>query len=501
MNSPRCFRPFLFAKRWLSKFCLVLLAITLAPALVVAAPRNAMGTEDARHLLTRTGFGAAPEEIAATARLSRRTAVDKLLAATTSEPLSPPPAALLDYQPPGRFKNLSEEEKKEAQRQQRQDGVALRAWWVSQMLGTPSPLTEHMTLFWHNHFVSSIDKVKSPALMAEQNLLLRRMALGNFGEMLHAVAKDPAMLVYLDTATSRKGQPNENFAREVMELFTLGEGHYSEQDIKEAARAYTGWSIEPETGRFKWRNPAHDDGVKTVLGHSGNFDGDDVLDILLAQPETAEFITAKLWKEFVSPTPDPREVRRIARRFRDSNYDIKTALRELFLSPAFWAKENRAALVKSPVDWVVGTCRSLELTDMPALPLTLVLRQLGQDLFAPPNVKGWPGGDAWINSNSLLARKQFADRMLRAEPQRLLARMRNADDGADLQRRMEQAVEDLRFDTGRWQRDLYLSRLTPAAVLLPLPPSVPAGGDMSMGEPAMGEQVKTLLMDPVSQLK
>lgn len=472
----------------------------LCVVLAQGAPKSraAMGVEDARHLLSRSGFGASPEEIARVARLSRNDAVAQLLDGARQEPVTPPPAAVLEYQAPRRFKDASEEEKKALQQEQKQNGVLLRGWWVEQMLTTPSPLTEHMTLFWHNHFVSSIEKVKSPKAMLEQNLLLRRNALGKFADMLHAVAKDPAMLVYLDTATSRKGQPNENFAREVMELFTLGEGHYSEDDIKEAARAYTGWSVEPDTGDFKWRPAAHDGGIKTILGRTGDFDGDAVLDILLERPETAEFITGKLWKEFISAEPDRKQLRRIADHFRNSGYDIKTALHDIFLSPAFWAKENRAGLIKSPVDWVIGTCRTLDLTSMPALPLSVVLRQLGQDLFAPPNVKGWPGGDSWINSNSLLARKQFADRMLRAEPVRLPPRLRALDGNnmQDMNRRMENAVDDLRFDTGRWQQALQQLHLSPESVLLPAVPSQPLADNLTVPE-----QVKALLMDPVSQLK
>ena len=174
---------------------------------------------------------------------------------------------------------------------------------------------------------------------------------------LHAIARDPAMVIYLDSASNRKGQPNENFAREVMELFTLGEGHYTEHDVKEAARAFTGWSIDPASGAFQFRSGAHDNGFKTVLGNSGNLDGDTVLNILLAHPQTAEFIVGKLWREFVSPTPDTAEVRRIASELRDSGYNIREALRALLMSDAFYAPSNRAVLVKSPVDLVVGTLR------------------------------------------------------------------------------------------------------------------------------------------------
>ena len=291
----------------------------------------------------------------------------------------------------------------------------MRAWWVQEMLVTPSPLTERMALFWHNHFVSSQQKVRTARLLYGQNAMLRANALGNFGTLLHAAGKDPAMLLYLDSAQNRRGQPNENFAREVMELFTVGEGHYTEQDIKEAARAFTGWSLNRETGDYMFRPGVHDYGVKTVLGKSGNFDGDAVLDILLAQPSTAEFVTTKLWREFVSPDPDAREVARIAQTFRSSNYDIKVALRALLLSDAFWARENRGTLVKSPIEFVVGTLRQLEIKPTSGLPFAVLSAGMGQNLFSPPNVKGWPGGNVWIDTNTLLARKQFVDRLARGD--------------------------------------------------------------------------------------
>ena len=390
-------------------FVLVLAAVALPAS---AAP---MGEADARHLLGRAGIGTRPADVATFAGLSREAAIERLLAPTATGDPSPPPAELLAYVSPQRLRMLSEEERKEMRKR---SGVALRAWWVDAMLRAPTPadqLRERMTLFWHNHFVSSIEKVHSPKLMLEQNRLLRRHALGSFAELLHAVGKDPAMVVYLDSATNRKGSPNENFAREVMELFTLGEGNYGERDIKEAARAFTGWSVEPETGEYRWRPFAHDEGEKTVLGIRGRLDGDAVLDILLARPETGDFVVRKLWREFVSPEPNEREVIRIGERWRASGHDMRVALRELLGGRAFWARDNRLALVKSPVDWVVGTFNTLAVEPPEAPALALALRQLGQDLFAPPNVKGWPGGDAWINSNTLLVRKQMAERLLRRE--------------------------------------------------------------------------------------
>jgi uncharacterized protein (DUF1800 family) len=234
--------------------------------------------------------------------------------------------------------------------------------------------------------------------------------------LLHAVSKDPAMLQYLDGAGSRKGRPNENFAREVMELFTLGEGHYSQRDVTEAARAYTGWTLDPNTLAYQFNPKIHDDGDKTVLGQMGAFDGDQVLDILLTQPEAATFITTELWREFISETPDPAQIALIAERFRASHYDIKTALRGLFLSEAFWDERNRGVLVKSPAEFVVGAVREFDIgyADQDASALAAQVRNFGENLFYPPNVKGWPGGENWINSSTLLARKQFIEQLFRA---------------------------------------------------------------------------------------
>ncbi|MEP7330141.1 MAG: DUF1800 domain-containing protein, partial [Betaproteobacteria bacterium] len=391
------------------------LASLLVLAVGAAHAATPMGFVDARHLLGRTGFGPTETEVKTFAAMTREQAVTVLLRDARSTTVTPPPAWALDTGPTGapRGDNVSEDTRRAFRQLQVRQGIELRGWWVQEMLVTPSPLTERMTLFWHNHFVSSQQKVRISRFMYAQNALLRANALGNFGTMLHAVSKDPAMLIYLDTAQSRKDQPNENFAREVMELFTLGEGQYGEQDIKEAARAFTGWSIDRETGQYLFRPGVHDFGVKTVLGKSGRLDGDEVLDVLLARPQTAEFITIKLWREFVSPDPDAREVKRIAQAFRSQNYDVKVVLQALLLSDAFWAGENRGTLVKSPVELVVGTLRQFELSPAAAAPFAIAVAGMGQNLMSPPNVKGWPGGEVWINSNSLLVRKQFLDRLVR----------------------------------------------------------------------------------------
>src|SRR2546428_4867283 len=315
----------------------VLSAAFVAFPAVASAP---LDYDDARHLLNRTGFGATDAEIRRMVGMTREEAARTLLAATRTSAVTAPPAWTNDAGPLRypRGVDASEMEKKQFQQEQVRDGLELRGWWLDEMVVTPSPLTERMTLFWHNHFVSSQQKVRLAQLMYRQNVTLRANALGNFGELLHAIARDPAMVIYLDSAQNRKGTPNENFAREVMELFTLGEGHYTEQDVKEAARAFTGWSIDRDSGQFMFRRFIHDTGIKTVLGRTDRLDGDQVLDILLAQPATAEFITRKLWREFVSPDPDEREVKRIAQRFRDAHYDIETALYVLFTAEAFYAK-------------------------------------------------------------------------------------------------------------------------------------------------------------------
>lgn len=375
-----------------------------------------MGEADARHLLLRTGFAPTPAEVRSYAALTRQQAVERLLVQTREQAQTPAPQWLQETLPPRpEVRAMAEAERREFAREMLRKGFELRAWWYREMLATPSPLTERMTLFWHNHFVSSLDKVKAPHLMYRQNVLLRQHALGNFGTLLHAVARDPAMVVYLDSASNRKGQPNENFAREVMELFTLGVGHYSERDIQEAARAFTGWSLDRRTYEYRFYPFLHDDGVKQVLGRSGNLNGDDVLDILLAQPATAEFIVGKLWREFVSLQPDAPEIKRLAAVFRASNYEIKPVLRALFVSDAFYAKQNQASLIKSPVELLVGAARQFQIQDLDPRLFALAGRQLGQDVFAPPNVKGWPGGEDWINSTTLLGRKQVMERLFRAQ--------------------------------------------------------------------------------------
>lgn len=381
-----------------------------------------MTPQQARHLLIRTGFAPTQAEVDKLVGLSvQRAVADILTSAVAAKPKHSPPAFVNQASPtpPNQLKTV--EERQEQRRAQIAEGVELKAWWLREMLETPTPLAERMVLFWHNHFATSQQKVVSSQAMWRQHQLFRSHALGSFASLLHGIAKDPAMLVYLDAANSRRESPNENFAREVMELFTLGEatqgGGYNEQDIKEVARAFTGWSVDRDNFSYKFRAPAHDIFSKTVLGKVGNFNGDDVLNIMLEQAACGEFIVGKLWKEFVSPTPttaDMAEIKRIAKRFANSGYAIDAVLADLFTTNAFWADSNRGSLIKSPIDLVVGTVRQFGFSYNDVLPFVLKTGQLGQNLLMPPNVKGWPGHTDWINATTLLERKSFTQQLFRS---------------------------------------------------------------------------------------
>lgn len=436
-------------------------ALVAAAAAAAHAAPQALSEDQARHLLVRTGFAPTQAEVDRIRGQSAQRAVNDIVArAQAARPLHAPPAFATGPAPIPLGYLKSKEEQQAARQQQLREGLELKTWWMREMIESPAPLAERMTLFWHSHFATSQQKVVRSQAMWHQHELLRANALGNFRTLLHGVARDPAMLVYLDGANSRKEAPNENFAREVMELFTLGEatqgGGYSEQDIKESARAFTGWSIERDDFSFRSRPAFHDTGSKTVLGQSGNFDGDAVLDVILAQPAAARFITAKLWKEFVSPVPDNAEVTRIARRLQSDGYDIATVLRDLLLSDAFWDPANRGSLIKSPVDLVVGTVRQFGFSYTDVMPFALKTAQLGQNLLVPPNVKGWPGYTEWVNATSLLERKRFTEQLFRAvelKGESKMAPMAMRPDGRmaqpDGMRPMQQMRAEFAGDTGR----------------------------------------------------
>jgi uncharacterized protein (DUF1800 family) len=288
----------------------------------------------------------------------------------------------------------------------------LKAWWAHRLLKSANPLVEKMALFWHNHFATSNAKVRSSEQMAAQNRLFREHALLNFRDLVHQIARDVAMLVWLDSNANRNRSPNENFARELMELFSLGVGNYSEKDIQETARAFTGWHVRE--GAF-WFNPIqHDTREKKVLGRSGNLDGGDVVELCLEQPAAPRFLTAKLLHAFVMPQPQKETVEALSECIRSNNFAMRPVLRQLLGSTLFFSPEARASIIKSPADLVLGALRSLE--GKPNLQSAVrLMAKLGQDLFEPPTVKGWEGGRLWINSASMLMRANFAAELATGE--------------------------------------------------------------------------------------
>ena len=375
----------------------------------------------AAHLLNRAGFGGPPAEIQRLAERGPAQAVSSLLdyeaiPDPTPNPdwAKPNPAEIFKYRED--LKTAAPEEKKKIQQEQQQlfqrQMLELRGWWLRRMTFGPRPFQEKMVLFWHGHFATSVEKVRNPYFMWRQNELFRRRATDNWERLLAEAGKDPAMLLWLDQAQSRKAHPNENFAREVLELFALGEGHYTEHDIAEAARALTGWSLEFQNEEYVYRPFIHDRGSKTFLGHTGNFDGDDVISIIVSQPQAARFITAKLWNYFAGQMPSAALNEALAANFRAHGNNFKPFLRDLFLSAEFYGDDIVRNQVKCPVQWLVGSVRVLECELPPPLLSWGMLRQLGQDLFAPPNVKGWDGGVTWITTNTLLTRYNDAQALV-----------------------------------------------------------------------------------------
>jgi uncharacterized protein (DUF1800 family) len=282
----------------------------------------------------------------------------------------------------------------------------LPAWWLHLMLHTPHPLREKLTLFWHGHFATSAAKVNDARLMYRQNELLRKYALGSFRPLLAEMARDPAMLYWLDSTTNRKLHPNENFAREVMELFSLGLGHYSEDDIQQAARAFTGWEVRYAT--FRFNRHQHDAGTKVVLGQRGTFDGEDLIGILLNQPAASRFLVGKLYRYLVSDEDPPeRLLDPLVAGYRSHDYDTRWLVGTILRSNFFYGPHAMRRQIKPPVDFAIGLVRALEGTTN-AYALAGDLVDLGQAVFYPPNVKGWDGGLSWINASTLLCRANLA---------------------------------------------------------------------------------------------
>ncbi|MDB5390420.1 MAG: hypothetical protein JWM11_6066 [Planctomycetaceae bacterium] len=344
----------------------------------------------AAHLLRRTGFGANPAAIDSAVQLGLEDTVEQL------------------------FRDLPEEQSQydqlfetlNCQFANFTDTGTSQAWWLHRMLTTANPFREKLTLFWHGHFATSINKVEDTQLMLRQIGLLRQHAWGDFRTLIHAVAKDAAMIVWLDNESNTKEHPNENFAREVMELFTCGIGNYTEKDVRAAARAFSGWHRDGIN--FAFNAEVHDTDVKQFLGKRGRFDGGDILDILLAQPATPKFIATKLLKFFATPDPAPEVIAEATDVLNRGHLNIKWFLRELFLSDYFLSDACYRKQVASPIEFLVGTLRTWKVRKPTAEHLDS-LSAMGQELLAPPNVKGWDGGRKWINSSTLAGRVEFAE--------------------------------------------------------------------------------------------
>lgn len=370
-----------------------------------------------RYLFSRAGFGATPAELEKAAHQPLRIVVrqlfddsDLITDLKVVEPAGneskkqqqgPMPTGLIDRQ------MLKARVRENAEKVR-----DLNLQWLDQMVTSPAALREKMALFWHGHFACRAQG-RNPLFIQHYANTLRQHALGRFGELLLATSKEPAMLQFLNNQQNRKNAPNENFAREVMELFTLGRGNYTEQDIKEAARAFTGWQFTPE-GQFVFRERVHDEGEKTIFGKTGAFTGEDVIARLLENKETARFVTSKIYRYFVNETEDKRRVDELAGQFYKTNYDIADLMKTIFTADWFYEVKNRGAHIKSPVELLVGLRRQLGVQFDQPQPQIFVQRTLGQLLFYPPNVAGWPGGKNWIDSSSLLFRMQLPKYVLKA---------------------------------------------------------------------------------------
>ena len=388
----------------------------------------------AAHLVERAGFGAAPDEVARLAALTPQQAVDGLVDyESIPSSLKPFDESVIwdpgmDPFPPSRAEavriarergvGLGEKVLPEGAQRRLQPVVdkffyglyanaietqRLGLWWANRMLATPRPLEEKLTLFWHGHFATGENKVRDYRMMLRQNEMLRRHASGRFRDLLVGILKDPAMLVFLDNGENVKKHPNENFGRELLELFTMGVGNYTERDVREAARAFTGWTNDALA--FKFDREQHDFGEKAFLGRTGPFDGEDIIDAILAQPVTAEFMASKIYRFFVRDEIAPAVKAELARTFRDSGYEMKPLLKRMFLSKDFYSPPATATQVKSPVHLVVSTYKKMSLGEIPTIPdFGRMTGSLGQSLFNPPNVAGWAGGRTWITPSTLLNR-------------------------------------------------------------------------------------------------
>jgi hypothetical protein len=387
----------------------------LAP--YIPTPSDPFDAIKAAHLLNRAGFGGTPDEIEHVRSIGPAAALDELLdfpdaSAEEQDVNDVPDLSTIPGVPKTlralqqQIRTLSVDDQKALRMKfnmANQDVLmAMGAWWMKRMAYGQHPMQEKLTLFWHGHFTTSAKDEHMSSLMWKQNEVLRRYSAGNFGQLAHAISRDPAMLDYLNNTQNRKAHPNENYARELMELFTLGIGNYTENDVKQGARAFTGWSHDDENFLF---NPnQHDTGIKTYLGYTGNLNGDDVVDIILHHPACAPFVAGEMYKFFVSEDLDPTLAAALGEDFRDNDYELRTLLRRMFNSKAFYSQDVIGAQIKSPVQLIAGTIHLLGLPMPQERVLVANLTQMGQVPFLPPNVRGWLGGRTWINTSTVFAR-------------------------------------------------------------------------------------------------
>ncbi len=378
----------------------------------------------ARHLLVRAGFGGTPQEVEKLYSMGLYKAVDYLVdfqrqspaAATLDAAPLPPPDPLEE-----KLRNAFVREQAAAARRAivgDQFG-RLRQWWLKRLVESPRPLQEKLTLFWHGHFATQQSVVENSYTLYHQNQLFREHAAGNFGGLLYGIVHDPVMIRYLDNNLNVKGHPNENLAREIMELFAMGEDQgYTEADIREAARALTGYTYDNSTGQFRVALDKHDAGEKTVFGQKGCWTGDDLAGLILAQPSTARFVAGKMFEYFAYRNPNGETVDRLASVLRASRYELAPMLKNLFLSEEFYGDRAIGTQIKSPVELVVGLLRDVGVTELSSYAeLDGMIQEMGQELFEPPDVKGWRYGRSWISANRVMLRYNSAARLVQAVPQ------------------------------------------------------------------------------------
>ena len=361
--------------------------------------QGALSSERVRvaHLLRRSGFGATKAELDHFAAMGQTAATE----------------AILNYSKTSNAALESQLPTIDLGGTPQPTAAAIQAWWLQRMAQSARPLEEKMTLFWHGLLTSGLDKA-GPAQLFTQNQLFRGMALGNFDDLLKAVSKDPAMMVYLDTETNRKGKPNENYARELMELFTTGIGHYTEDDVRESARSFTGWTLQGGK-QLRYASASqlvprlHDAGVKTFMGKTGTFTGDDIVEMLVPLRATAVRLSTRLFSFFAYPNPDQEIVNHLADTFQKAHYNVGAVVRQIFTMDAFYSDQAYRALVKSPAELVAQTLKATGANARGYTAAAAAMAPMGQVLFYPPNVAGWPGGSSWINSSTLLNRINFAN--------------------------------------------------------------------------------------------